>query len=429
LLSLVVAMEAVAMDTPSEIGALIERLYREESRRVLATLIRLLGDFDLAEEALHEAFRVAVEQWPQEGVPANPRAWLVSTGRFKAIDNLRRQRRFQPLDEQAELPDEAPLEEGELLEDDRLRLIFTCCHPALASDAQVALTLREVCDLTTEEIARAFLASPATLAQRIVRAKSKIRDARIPYEVPGRSELPERLEAVLRVVYLVFNEGYFASSGDSLTRSHLSDEAIRLGRLLAELLPEPEVQGLLALMLLHESRRAARSGVDGEVILLEAQDRGLWNPELIAEGEALVLQALHSRRFGPYSLQAAIAAVHAEAPSLEATDWAQIVGLYDELLRLTPSPVIELNRAVALAMRDGPEAGLAQVDRLLAAGELDNYHLAHAARADLLRRLDHREQARAAYRQALALAQQGPDRQFLQKRLEELEAREAGDMP
>ncbi|ERI50355.1 RNA polymerase subunit sigma-24 [Pseudomonas sp. EGD-AK9] len=417
------------MDTPSEIGALIERLYREESRRVLATLIRLLGDFDLAEEALHEAFRVAVEQWPQEGVPANPRAWLVSTGRFKAIDNLRRQRRFQPLDEQAELPDEAPLEEGELLEDDRLRLIFTCCHPALANDAQVALTLREVCDLTTEEIARAFLASPATLAQRIVRAKSKIRDARIPYEVPGRSELPERLEAVLRVVYLVFNEGYFASSGDSLTRSQLSDEAIRLGRLLAELLPEPEVQGLLALMLLHESRRAARSGVDGEVILLEAQDRGLWNPELIAEGEVLVLQALHSRRFGPYSLQAAIAAVHAEAPSLEATDWAQIVGLYDELLRLTPSPVIELNRAVALAMRDGPEAGLAQVDRLLAAGELDNYHLAHAARADLLRRLDRREQARAAYRQALALAQQGPDRQFLQKRLEELEAREADDKP
>jgi RNA polymerase sigma-70 factor (ECF subfamily) len=413
-------MEVVAMDTPSEIGALIERLYREESRRVLATLIRLLGDFDLAEEALHEAFRVAVEQWPQEGVPANPRAWLVSTGRFKAIDNLRRQRRFQPLDEQAELPDEAPLEEGELLEDDRLRLIFTCCHPALAGDAQVALTLREVCDLTTEEIARAFLASPATLAQRIVRAKSKIRDARIPYEVPGRSELPERLEAVLRVVYLVFNEGYFASSGDSLTRSQLSDEAIRLGRLLAELLPEPEVQGLLALMLLHESRRAARSGADGEVILLEAQDRGLWNPELIAEGEALVLQALHSRRFGPYSLQAAIAAVHAEAPSLEATDWAQIVGLYDELLRLTPSPVIELNRAVALAMRDGPEAGLAQIDRLLAAGELDNYHLAHAARADLLRRLGRREQARAAYRQALALAQQGPDRQFLQGRLDEL---------
>ena len=408
------------MDTPSEIGMLIERLYREESRRVLATLIRLLGDFDLAEEALHEAFRVAVEQWPQEGVPANPRAWLVSAGRFKAIDNLRRQRRFQPLDERIDLPDEEPLEEGELLEDDRLRLIFTCCHPALASDAQVALTLREVCDLTTEEIARAFLSSPSTLAQRIVRAKGKIRDARIPYEVPGRGELPERLEAVLRVVYLVFNEGYFASSGDSLTRSQLSAEAIRLGRLLLELLPEPEVQGLLALMLLHESRRAARSGAQGEVILLEAQDRGLWDRQLIAEGEALVLQALHSRRFGPYSLQAAIAAVHAEAPSLEETDWVQIVGLYDELLRLTPSPVIELNRAVALAMRDGPEAGLAQIDALLAGGELDGYHLAHAARADLLRRLGRREQASAAYRRALALAQQGPDRQFLQNRLEEL---------
>ena len=399
---------------------LIARLYREESRRVLATLIRLLGDFDLAEEALHEAFRSAVEQWPQGGVPDNPRAWLVSAGRFKAIDNLRRQRRFQPLDEQAELPDESVAEESELLEDDRLRLIFTCCHPALASDAQVALTLREVCDLTTEEIARAFLSSPSTLAQRIVRAKAKIRDARIPYEVPGRSELPERLEAVLRVIYLVFNEGYFASSGDSLTRSQLSDEAIRLGRLLQELLPEPEVQGLLALMLLHESRRAARSGVNGEVILLEAQDRSVWDRELIAEGEALVLQALHSRRFGPYSLQAAIAAVHAEAASLEDTDWVQIVGLYDELLRLNPSPVIELNRAVALAMRDGLETGLQQIDRLLAMGELDGYHLAHAARADLLRRLGRRKQAIAAYRQALALAQQGPDRQFLQRRLEEL---------
>ncbi|QMV61977.1 RNA polymerase sigma factor [Pseudomonas berkeleyensis] len=400
---------------------LIERLYREESRRVLSTLIRLLGDFDLAEEALHEAFRSAVEHWPREGLPDNPRAWLVSAGRFRAIDSLRRQRRFQPLDDQLELPDERGAEESELLEDDRLRLIFTCCHPALSSDAQVALTLREVCDLSTEEIARAFLSSPSTLAQRIVRAKAKIRDARIPYEVPGRSELPERLEAVLRVVYLVFNEGYFASSGDSLTRSQLSDEAIRLGRLLLELLPEPEVQGLLALMLLHESRRAARSGVDGEVILLEAQDRDLWNRELIAEGEALVLQALHSRRFGPYSLQAAIAAVHAEATSLEETDWVQIVGLYDELLRLNPSPVIELNRAVALAMRDGPEVGLEQVDRLLATGELDGYHLAHAARADLLRRLGRREQAVAAYRQALALAQQIPDRQFLQKRLEELD--------
>ncbi|MFN9526384.1 MAG: RNA polymerase sigma factor [Pseudomonadaceae bacterium] len=410
------------MSISPPVTELIERLYRDESRRVLATLIRLLGDFDLAEEALHEAFRSAVEQWPQGGVPDNPRAWLVSAGRFKAIDNLRRQRRFQPLDEQIELPDESDAEGGELLEDDRLRLIFTCCHPALAGDAQVALTLREVCDLTTEEIARAFLSSPSTLAQRIVRAKAKIRDARIPYEVPGRSELPERLEAVLRVVYLVFNEGYFASSGDSLTRSQLSDEAIRLGRLLLELLPEPEVQGLLALMLLHESRRAARSGVDGEVILLEAQDRSLWNRELIAEGEALVLQALHSRRFGPYSLQAAIAAVHAEAASLEETDWAQIVGLYDELLRLNPSPVIELNRAVALAMRDGEQAGLVEIDRLLAAGELEGYHLAHAARADLLRRLGRREQAAAAYRQALVLAQQGPDRQFLQKRLEELGA-------
>ncbi|SFP37318.1 RNA polymerase, sigma subunit, ECF family [Ectopseudomonas composti] len=408
------------MSISPPVTELIERLYREDSRRVLATLIRLLGDFDLAEEALHEAFRSAVEQWPQGGVPDNPRAWLVSAGRFRAIDNLRRQRRFQPLDEQVEWPDEGGVEEGELLEDDRLRLIFTCCHPALASDAQVALTLREVCDLTTEEIARAFLSSPSTLAQRIVRAKAKIRDARIPYEVPGRSELPERLDAVLSVVYLVFNEGYFASSGDSLTRSQLSDEAIRLGRLLLELLPEPEVQGLLALMLLHESRRAARSGVDGEVILLEAQDRSRWNRELISEGEALVLKALHSRRFGPYSLQAAIAAVHAEAVSLDETDWVQIVGLYDELLRLNPSPVIELNRAVALAMRDGEQPGLEEIDRLLATGELDGYHLAHAARADLLRRLGRREQAIDAYRQALALAQQGPDRQFLQKRLEEL---------
>lgn len=411
------------MSISPPVTELIERLYREESRRVLATLIRLLGDFDLAEEALHEAFRRAVEQWPHEGIPDNPRAWLVSVGRFRAIDNLRRQRRFQPLDDQVELPDERGVEEGELLEDDRLRLIFTCCHPALPSDAQVALTLREVCDLTTEEIARAFLSSPSTLAQRIVRAKAKIRDARIPYEVPGRSELPERLEAVLRVVYLVFNEGYFASSGDSLTRSPLSDEAIRLGRLLLELLPEPEVQGLLALMLLHESRRTARSGVEGEVILLDAQDRGLWDRELIAEGEALVLQALHSRRFGSYGLQAAIAAVHAEAPSLEATDWVQIVGLYDELLRLSPSPVIELNRAVALAMRDGEQAGLAEIDRLLATGELDGYHLAHAARADLLRRLGWHEQAMDAYRQALELAQQGPDRRFLQKRLDELAAR------
>ncbi|MFY1052491.1 RNA polymerase sigma factor [Ectopseudomonas khazarica] len=408
------------MSISPPITELIERLYRDESRRVLATLIRLLGDFDLAEEALHEAFRSAVEQWPREGVPDNPRAWLVSAGRFRAIDSLRRQRRFQPLDERIDAPGEDDAQEVELLEDDRLRLIFTCCHPALASDAQVALTLREVCDLSTEEIARAFLSSPSTLAQRIVRAKAKIRDARIPYEVPGRNELPERLEAVLRVVYLVFNEGYFASSGDSLTRSQLSDEAIRLGRLLLELLPEPEVQGLLALMVLHESRRQARSAADGEVILLEAQDRSLWDRELIAEGEALVLQALHSRRFGPYSLQAAIAAVHAEAASLEETDWAQIVGLYDELLRLNPSPVVALNRAVALAMHEGEEVGLMEVERLLASGELDGYHLLHAARADLLRRLGRTDQAIAAYRQALALAQQGADRQFLQKRLEEL---------
>ena len=408
------------MSISPPITELIERLYRDESRRVLATLIRLLGDFDLAEEALHEAFRSAVEQWPREGVPDNPRAWLVSAGRFRAIDSLRRQRRFQPLDERVDVPGEDDAQEVELLEDDRLRLIFTCCHPALASDAQVALTLREVCDLSTEEIARAFLSSPSTLAQRIVRAKAKIRDARIPYEVPGRNELPERLEAVLRVIYLVFNEGYFASSGDSLTRSQLSDEAIRLGRLLLELLPEPEVQGLLALMVLHESRRQARSAADGEVILLEAQDRSLWDRELIAEGEALVLQALHSRRFGPYSLQAAIAAVHADAASLEETDWAQIVGLYDELLRLNPSPVVALNRAVALAMHEGEEVGLMEVELLLASGELDAYHLLHAARADLLRRLGRTDQAIAAYRQALALAQQGADRQFLQKRLEEL---------
>ncbi len=400
--------------------ALLDGIYRDESRRVLATLIRLLGDFDLAEEALHEAFRAALEQWPQGGVPSNPRAWLVSVGRFKAIDNLRRQRRFEALDEQHEAVAEARVDEGESVEDDRLRLIFTCCHPALAADAQVALTLREICDLTTEEIARAYLSTPSTVAQRIVRAKAKIRDARIPYEVPSRGELAERLETVLRVIYLVFNEGYFASSGDSLTRSHLCAEAIRLGRLLLELLPEPEVMGLLALMLLNEARRPARTAASGEAVLLEEQDRALWSAELIAEGDALVLQALRSRRFGPYSLQAAIAAVHAEAPSFAATDWAQIVGLYDALLRLSPSPVIELNRAVALAMRDGPHAGLALIDALLQRGELGDYHLAHAARADLYRRLGQSAAARAAYKRALQLSRQGPDRQLLERRLREL---------
>ncbi|MGE8496330.1 MAG: RNA polymerase sigma factor [Pseudomonas sp.] len=404
----------------TDMQQLLATLYREESRRVLATLIRLLGDFDLAEEALHDAFRAALEQWSRDGVPANPRAWLVSAGRFKAIDQIRRQARFTPLDDHDELPADDTVELAESVEDDRLRLIFTCCHPALASDAQVALTLREICDLTTEEIARAFLSTPSTVAQRIVRAKNKIRDAGIPYEVPARSELPGRLEAVLRVIYLVFNEGYFASSGDSLTRSHLSSEAIRLCRLLHELLPEPEVMGLLALMLLHESRRAARTSESGEVILLDEQDRSLWNAELIAEGEALVLQSLNSGRFGGYTLQAAIAAVHAEAPSVAQTDWAQIVGLYDALLQRTPSPVIELNQAVAIAMHDGPQAGLARVEALFERGELTDYHLAYAARADFHRRLGNVAEARAAYQRALELTQQNADRQFLQRRLREL---------
>ncbi|SFP62971.1 RNA polymerase sigma factor [Pseudomonas borbori] len=411
------------MDAAEPLHELLARLYREESRRVLATLIRLLGDFDLAEEALHEAFRVAMEQWPGDGVPANPRAWLVSAGRFKAIDGLRRQARFEPLD--ARLADsiaacDQPLWDGDSLEDDRLRLIFTCCHPALGADAQVALTLREICDLSTEDIARAFLVSPSTVAQRIVRAKAKIRDARIPYEVPGRGELAERLQSVLQVIYLVFNEGYFASSGAALTRSHLSNEAIRLGRLLLELLPEPEVMGLLALMLLHEARRPARTSASGEPVLLDQQDRSLWSAELIAEGDALVLQALRSQRFGAYALQAAIAAVHAEAANAAATDWAQIVGLYDALLRISPSPVIELNRAVALAMRDGPAAGLALIEALLDRGELADYHLAYAAQADLYRRLGRSGEARDAYRRALHLARQGADRQFLQRRLDEL---------
>ena len=401
----------------------VDAVYRAESRRVLATLIRLLGDFDLAEEALHDAFAAAVERWPQDGVPANPRAWLVSAGRFKAIDGLRRRARFdaslaqiaEQLD--AEAGDSVPGDE-EGVDDDQLRLIFTCCHPALPPDAQIALTLREVCDLSTEEIAHAFLTQAATLAQRIVRAKAKIRDARIPYEVPTRADLPGRLDAVLQVIYLVFNEGYSASSGPSLTRHDVSAEAIRLGRLLVGLLPEPEAVGLLALMLLQESRRAARSSTAGELILLDEQDRSLWNRDLVSEGAALVERALVSRRFGPYTLQAAIAAVHAEAQSAAATDWAQIVALYDVLLRVDPSPVVELNRAVAVAMRDGPEAGLTLIDAILARGDLTEYHLAHSARADMCRRLGRTAQARGSYERALRLMRQEPERRFLERRLE-----------
>ncbi len=402
----------------------VEAIYREESRRVFATLVRLLGDFDLAEEALHDAFRVALEQWPREGVPDKPRAWLVSTGRFKAIDRLRRGSRFDYLDDHEEriealAEDFREPDDGEI-EDDRLRLIFTCCHPALSPDAQVALTLREVCGLTTEEIAAAFLASTPTLAQRIVRAKAKIRDARIPYEVPAPEQLPDRLENVLRVVYLVFNEGYLASSGEAVTRHDLSNEAIRLGRLLVELLPEPEAIGLLALMLLHESRRAARTSPGGDLVLLEDQDRSLWDRALIGEGAALVDRALATRRIGPYMIQAAISATHAEATEWAATDWNQIVGLYDVLLKLEPSPVIELNRAVAVAMRDGPEAGLDLVDALLAGGALEDYRLAHAARADLCRRLGRVDEARTAYESALALTHQAPERRFFERRLAEL---------
>jgi RNA polymerase sigma-70 factor (ECF subfamily) len=407
---------------PDQVAESIDAVYRTESRRVFATLVRMLGDFDLAEEALHDAFRAALEQWPREGIPANPRAWLVSAGRFKAIDGIRRQRRFDALDDEAAeaIPDEHEAIDAEGIEDDRLRLIFTCCHPALASDAQVALTLREVCGLTTEAIAQAFLAGAPTLAQRIVRAKSKIRDARIPYQVPSPEELPQRLDNVLRVIYLVFNEGYSASSGASVTRVDLSGEAIRVGRLLVELLPEPEATGLLALMLLQESRRAARASPTGELILLADQDRSLWNRAQIEEGTALVERALASRRIGPYALQAAIAAVHATAESPDATDWSEIVGLYDVLLRLEPSPVVELNRAVAVAMRDGPAAGLALVDAILGRGELAEYHLAHAARADLCRRMGAHAQARASYERAIALARQEPERRFLERRLTEL---------
>jgi len=405
--------------------AMVESVYRAESRRVLATLIRLLGDFDRAEEALQDAFTAAVERWPVDGVPHNPRAWFVSTGRFKAIDAMRRRARFDAsqgeIAHRLEADARAAAEHAdEDIPDDRLRLIFTCCHPALTPDAQIALTLREVCDLTTEEIARAFLTAPPTVAQRIVRAKAKIRDAVIPYQVPAAEDLPARLDTVLHVVYLVFNEGYWASSGASLVRTDLSGEAIRLGRVLHELLPDPEVTGLLALMLLHEARRPARATAEGELVLLDEQDRTLWNREQIAEGQALVEQALASRRFGLYTLQAAIAAVHAEAVRAADTDWAQIVGLYDVLLRVDPSPVVELNRAAAVAMRDGPAAGLALIDAILVRGDLADYHLAHSARADLCRRLGRTGEARESYQRALALTRQEPERRFLERRLQEI---------
>jgi RNA polymerase sigma-70 factor (ECF subfamily) len=401
----------------------VNAVYVSESRRVLATLIRLLRDFDVAEEAMHDAFRAALEQWPGDGVPANPRAWLVSTGRFKAIDGLRRRARFDRLDETGgsldlAVEDEAAWADAESVEDDRLRLIFTCCHPALSSDAQVALTLREVCGLTTEEIAHAFLTPAPTLAQRIVRAKGKIRDARIPYQVPEQAELAERLDAVLRVIYLVFNEGYAASSGAVVTRHDLSGEAIRLGRLLVELMPEPEAVGLLALMLLHESRRAARTSASGDLILLEEQDRSIWNREQIAEGSRLVEQALSSRRFGPYTIQAAISRFHAEAATPADTNWVRIVGMYDALMRVDPSPVVELNRAVAVAMRDGPAEGLSLIDAILNRGDLGEYRLAHAARAELCRRVGRTADARTSYQRALALTRQEPERRFLLRRIE-----------
>ena len=409
-----------------QVRAAVDAVYRTESRRVLATLIRLLGDFDRAEEAMHDAFTAAVERWPRDGVPASPRAWLVSTGRFKSIDTMRKRARFDAsLGELAErlaaAAGDTATHDEESVDDDRLRLVFTCCHPALTPDAQIALTLREVCGLTTEEIAHAYFTTPSTVAQRIVRAKAKIRDANIPYQVPALADLADRLDSVLHVVYLVFNEGYFASSGDSLTRHDLSGEAIRLGRLLVELLPEPEAVGLLALMLLHESRRAARTADDGELVLLADQDRSRWNRDQMTEGAALVERALALRRIGPYTLQAAIAAVHAGASSAGATDWAQIVGLYDVLVRADPSPVIQLNRAAAVAMRDGPQAGLTLIEAMFARGELADYHLAHSARADLCRRLGNAVEARASYQRALALARQEPERRFLERRLRELD--------
>ena len=415
---------------PEQVSRTIENLYRTESGRVLATLVRLLGDLDLAEEAMHEAFAVALESWPQTGIPENPRPWLISTARFKAIDAIRRRARFDEKEKDLTLHTEAQMNEARLnaaspgddeeIEDDRLRLIFTCCHPALAPEAQVALTLREVCGLTTEEIAKAFLIPPRTLAQRIVRAKTKIREARIPYEVPAPEELPERLGAVLQVIYLVFNEGYSAAAGTEVTRAELTGEAIRLGRLLTDLQPEPEAIGLLALMLLQESRRAARTSSTGELILLENQDRSLWNRKQIAEGVTLLEKALQSRLFGAYTLQAAIAAVHAKAESASATDWRQIVALYDQLLRIQPSPVVLLNRAVAIAMRDGPEAGLVHIDAVLEHGGLANYYLAHSARAELCRRLGRTTEARVSYEKALTLTQQGPERHFLEERIRQL---------
>jgi RNA polymerase sigma-70 factor (ECF subfamily) len=409
-----------------QIRELLDSLYRVDSGRILATLIRLLGDFELAEEAMHEAFAAALDLWPKSGVPDNPRPWLISTARFKAIDTLRRRARFEASQDElaryleAQWSSTERSKEEDSVEDDRLRLMFTCCHPSLPPEAHVALTLREVCGLTTEEIAKAFLITPRTLAQRIVRAKAKIRDTSIRYEVPSPQELPERLVAVLQVIYLVFNEGYSAAAGAEVTRADLTAEAIRLGRLVSDLLPEPEVIGLLSLMLLQESRRAARTSPTGELILLENQDRSLWNREQIAEGVALLEKALGSRRFGSYTLQAAIAAVHGEAESVASTDWQQIVALYDQLVRIQPSPVVQLNRAVAIAMRDGPEAGLAQIDAVLEHGELADYYLAHSARADMCRRLGRTAEARSAYEKALALTQQEPERQFLQDRIRQL---------
>jgi RNA polymerase sigma-70 factor, ECF subfamily len=417
------------LPVPEQLSRTIETIYRSESGRVLATLVRLLGDLDLAEESMHEAFAAALESWPQTGIPDNPRPWLISTARFKAIDGMRRRARFDGAQRELVAHMESRVNEAgfgneergdEEIEDDRLRLIFTCCHPALPPEGQVALTLREICGLTTEEIARAFLVTPATLAQRIVRAKVRIREASIPYEVPTPQELPERLGAVLQVIYLVFNEGYSAAAGADVTRAELTGEAIRLGRMLTDLQPEPEVIGLLALMLLQESRRVARTSPNGELILLPDQDRSLWNRDQIAEGAALVEKALSSRRFGAYTLQAAIAAVHAEAESAAATDWRQIVALYNHLVQIQPSPVVHLNRAVAIAECDGPEAGLAQVDALLVHGELENYYLAHSARAELCRRLGRNAEARASYEKALALTQQEPERQFLQERIRQL---------